>query len=203
MKYLFISIISILSFFNVQAQDYSSWQAVFEKSYEFEKAAEYQQAIEALKDHYTEDSYDYNIRYGWLYYNIGDYPSSKKYYKMAMDLLPYSLEAKFGYVLPLSGLGEWDQIVEIYNAMIELDPKNTVVNYRLGAIYYGRKNYQNAYNYLEEVINLYPNDYDSNLLFAWTNFKMGKLKEAKVLFNKVLLIKPSSESAKEGLTLIQ
>jgi len=84
-----------------------------------------------------------------------------------------------------------------------LDPKNTIVHYRLGVIYYDRKDYQKAYNYLEEVINLYPNDYYSNLQFAWTNFQMGKLKEAKVLFNKVLLIKPDCESAEEGLGLIQ
>ena len=120
-----------------------------------------------------------------------------------MEILPYSHEAKLGYVLPLAGLGEWDQVIEIYNSMIKLDPKNTLVNYRLGAIYYERKDYQKAYDALEEVINLYPNDYSSNLLFAWTNFQMGKLKEAKVLFNKVLLIKPDSESAFEGLKLIQ
>ena len=120
-----------------------------------------------------------------------------------MDLLPYSHEAKLGYVLPLAGLGEWDKIISIYHSIIKLDPKNTLVNYRLGAIYYERKDYQKAYDYLEEVINLYPNDYDSNILFAWTNFQMGKLKEAKVLFNKVLLIRPDSESATEGLKLIQ
>lgn len=203
MKYLIIISLLFLSFLDANAQAYSSWQIAFEKSYDLEKNSNYKEALEVLKDQYVSDSYDFNIRYGWLYYNLGDYPNSKEYYKKAMELLPYSHEAKFGYVLPLAGLGEWDHIITIYNSMLELDPSNTVINYRLGAIYYERKDYQKAYNYLEEVINLYPNDYDSNLLFAWTNFQMGKLKEAKVLFNKVLLIKPSSESAKEGLTLIQ
>ena len=203
MKYLIILSLLFLSFLDSIAQDYSSWQIAFEKSYDLEKNSNYKEALEVLKDLYVSDSYDFNIRYGWLYYNLGDYPNSKEFYKKAMELLPYSHETKFGYVLPLAGLGEWDHILTIYNSMLELDPSNTVINYRLGAIYYARKDYQKAYNYLEEVINLYPNDYDSNLLFAWTNFQMGKLKEAKVLFNKVLLIKPSSESAKEGLTLIQ
>ena len=203
MKYLIIISLLFFSFLDSDAQDYSSWQIAFEKSYDLEKNSNYKEALEVLKDLYVSDSYDFNIRYGWLYYNLGDYPNSKEFYKKAMELLPYSHEAKFGYVLPLAGLGEWDHILTIYNSMLELDPSNTVINYRLGAIYYARKDYQKAYNYLEEVINLYPNDYDSNLLFAWTNFQMGKLKEAKVLFNKVLLIKPSSESAKEGLTLIQ
>ena len=193
---LFISIGSI-------AQDYAAWQSVFEKSYELEKNGQFKASLDALANHYTVDSYDFNIRYGWLYYNLGDYPNSKKYYKLAIDILPYSHEAKFGYALPLAGLGEWNTVVKIYISMLALDPKNTLVNYRLGAIYYERKEYQTSYNHLEEVINLYPNDYDSNLLFAWTNLQMGKLKEAKVLFNKVLLIKPDSESAIEGLKLIQ
>ncbi len=185
------------------AQDYTKWQAAFEKSYALEKRQDFKGALNVLKGYYTENSYDCNIRFGWLYYNLGDFPKSKAYYKKAMEILPYSLEARFGYVLPLAGLGEWDEVINIYNSMLKLDPKNTIVNYRLGAIYYERKNYQAAYNYLEEVINLYPNDYDSNLLFAWTNLQMGKLKEAKVLFNKVLLINPLSESAKEGLKLIK
>lgn len=185
------------------AQDYENWHTVFQESYTLEENDEFQKSLEVLTDIYREDSYDINIRYGWLHYNLGDYPNSKKYYKKAMTILPYSHEAKYGYVLPLAGLGEWNEVIEVYRSMLSIDSKNTVVNYRLGAIYYSREDYQKAYNYLEEVINLYPNDYDSNLLFAWTNFQMGKLKEAKVLFHKVLLINPESESAIEGLSLIQ
>jgi tetratricopeptide (TPR) repeat protein len=185
------------------AQDYESWKDIFEESYALEKKGEYQQSLKILKDIYRDDSYDINIRHGWLYYLIGDFPNSKKYYKKAMTILPYSLEAKFGYVLPLAGLGEWHEVVAVYETMLSIDPKNTLVNYRMGAIYYEQKDYQKAYNYLEEVINLYPNDYPSNLLFAWTNLQMGKLKEAKILFHKVLLIKPDCESAAEGLSIIQ
>ena len=203
MKLLHIALLILLTNTILVAQDYSNWKSIFKQSYKLEKEGKCQEAIDVLSDHYAEDSYDFNIRYGWLYYNLGDYPKSREYYKKAMEILPYSHEAKLGYVLPLSALGAWDEVINIYNSMIELDPKNTLINYRLGAIYYERKDFQKAYDYLEEVINLYPNDYDSNLLFAWTNFQMGKLKEAKVLFNKVLLIKPDSESAEEGLNMIQ
>jgi len=53
------------------------------------------------------------------------------------------------------------------------------------------------------VINLYPFDYDTMILYAWTNFKLGKLREAQVMFNKVLLNKPKDASAMEGLSLIK
>jgi len=203
MKYLVVLFLAINTLSAIHAQDYEKLRAVFEKSYALENDSLYQESLNVLKDHYQANSYDFNIRFGWLYYILGDYPKSKEYYKKAMDILPYSHEAKLGYVLPLAGLGEWDNVIAIYNSMLKNDPKNTIIHYRLGAIYYDRKDYQKAYNFLEEVINLYPNDYYTNLLFAWTNYQMGKLKEAKVLFNKVLLIKPDDASATEGLKLIQ
>jgi tetratricopeptide (TPR) repeat protein len=73
----------------------------------------------------------------------------------------------------------------------------------MGSIYYGRKDYAKSEKYLEKVINLYPFDYDSMILYAWTNFKLGKLREAQVMFNKVLLNKPKDISATEGLSLIK
>lgn len=203
MKYLILTWVLSMYFSYTLAQDFAAWQASFEQSYSLEEEGKYEEAIEVLTSEFVDESYEFNIRFGWLYYNLGDYPNSKKFYKKAMELLPYSQQAKLGYVLPLAGLGEWQEVMSIYKKILETDPKNTLVNYRLGAIYYNLKDFQLAYNHLEEVINLYPNDYDSNLLFAWTNFQMGKLKEAKVLFNKVLLIKPGDESAKEGLSLIQ
>ena len=53
------------------------------------------------------------------------------------------------------------------------------------------------------MINLYPFDYDSLLLYARTNYQLGKLREAQVMFNKVLLNKPKDVSALEGLSLIK
>lgn len=203
MKYAITGVLIIIGISRISAQDFAEWQAAFEKSYEYEQSKDYTQALDVIKNLYVSDSYDFNIRFGWLYYCLGNFPESKKYYNSSMELLPYSLEAKFGYVLPLSALGEWDEVIKIYKSVLEIDPNNTIVNYRLGVIYYERLDYQKAYNHLEEVINLYPNDYDSNVLFAWTNLQMGKLKEAKVLFNKSLLIKPGSQSAKQGLELIK
>lgn len=175
----------------------------FIESYGLEATGNYSNAIEKIIEIYAADSYDMNIRLGWLYYNLGNYPESQKYYQIAMEILPYSIEAKMGYVLPVSGLGYWDRVVEVYISILTIDPQNTLVNYRMGAIYYERKQYEKAYDFLENVINLYPNDFDAVLLYAWTHYQMGKLKEAKVLFNKALLIKPNNASAQYGMGLIK
>ncbi|HSA04943.1 MAG TPA: tetratricopeptide repeat protein, partial [Tenuifilaceae bacterium] len=68
---------------------------------------------------------------------------------------------------------------------------------------YERKDYKQAYTYFEKVVNLYPWDHDSVLMFAWTNYMLGKTREAKILFHKALLYNPDDASAKEGLGLIK
>ncbi len=144
-----------------------------------------------------------NLRLGWLNYMGGAFTESAAFYQKAIRLMPLSTEARLGLVLPLSALGNWEQVIAQYNEILKYDPANSTVNYRLGAIYYNRAEYRTAFRYLEKVVNHYPFDYDSLLLFAWTNLKMGKLQEAKVLFNNTLLYKPDDESAKEGLGLIK
>lgn len=175
----------------------------FTQSYDFEKNSDYQQAISALESVYANDSYEINIRLGWLYYKAGNYLKSQDYYSNAINLMPYSIEPKLGHNLPASALNNWDNVIEMYKKILEIDPQNTFVNYQLGNIYYERKDYAAAFAYFEKVVNLYPFDYDSVLMFAWTNLQLGKLREAKVLFGKTLLISPASQSALDGMKLVK
>ncbi len=201
-RLLFVFIM-LLSGQGLNAQGNDKIYEAFVESYGMEASGNYSKAIEKILNIYSGESYDMNIRLGWLYYKLGNYPLSEKYYQKATQILPYSIEAKLGHVLPLAGLGYWDKVIGIYKDILKIDPQNTLVNYRLGAIYYERKNYEKAYDYLENVINLFPNDFDSILLFAWTHYQMERLKEAKVLFKKALLIKPDNASAQYGLSLIK
>jgi tetratricopeptide (TPR) repeat protein len=193
-------------FFSVMvlmAQDYSRLTAAFSESYTKEKAGKYADAIAALKAYYTADSYEINLRLGWLTYLQGQFPESMGYYNKSIELMPYAIEPRFGVVLPASSLGNWDIVIAQYNKILSIDPNNTVTLYRLGLISYDKKDYKLAYQNFEKVVNLYPFDYQSVLMLAWTNFKLGKTREAKILFNKALLYYPNDASAKEGLSLIK
>lgn len=185
------------------AQDYPALQQAFETSYTLENNGEYNHAIEALRAVYDEDSYAVNLRLGWLTYFSGSFTESTAYYQRAIALMPMSVEARLGYALPASALGNWDLVIKKYEEILQIDPNHSVTNYRLASIYHSRQDYQRAYQYLEKVANHYPFDYDIAILYAWTNFHLGKLREAKVLFNKTLLIRPGDSSALEGLKLIQ
>lgn len=184
-------------------QTTASSQAAFVKSYEFEKADNYTAAITSLKNVYKADSYIVNIRLGWLYYLAKQYTESVKYYDKAIQLKPYAIEARFGCVKPLSALESWDKVKLHYVEILKIDPQNTVANYWLGVIYYNRKDYVNATRLFEKVVNLYPLDYDSVIMLAWSKLNSGKAADAKVLFVHALVLRPEDKSALSGLKLIR
>ncbi len=175
----------------------------FEESYALEAVGNYRQAAAVLNRVYQSDSYEINLRLGWLNFQAGSMEESMNFYSRAITLKPYGIEARFGFVLPLSAMGRWDEVAEQYRRILETDSQNTLANYRMGLILYNRGQFERAETHLEKVVNLYPFDYDSLLLFAWIKFQLGKTREARILFNKVLMHSPGDPSALEGLSLIK
>ncbi|MBK9333291.1 MAG: tetratricopeptide repeat protein [Ignavibacteria bacterium] len=175
----------------------------FSKSLNSETILDYTQAVKDIQEVYLADSYEMNLRLGWLYYKAANYNESMNYYQKAIDLMPYSIEAKLGYNLPASAADLWDKVIENYDKILLQDPQNTFVNYQLGNIYYYRQDYSKANSLFEKVVNLYPFGYDGLLMFAWTNYQLGLYRESKILFNKVLMLSPGDASALEGLGLIK
>ncbi len=196
---LFIAAIAL----QAHSQDFSKLEEAFSKSYTYENDGDYTKAVDALKSVYSEDSYEINLRLGWLTYQLGNFTESAAYYQKAIALKPYSVEARFGYVYPVSAQGNWGIVKAQYFKILEIDEMNTLANYRLGMIFYGAEDYATALKYFEKVVNQYPFDYDSTIMYAWTYYKLGKLREAEVLFKKALLMKPGDESANEGLKLVK
>jgi tetratricopeptide (TPR) repeat protein len=177
--------------------------AAFSKSYALEKNGDFTGSMEPLKKVYDESSYELNLRLGWLNYNAGLFDESVIFYNRAQKLKSYSEEARFGLILPLAALGKWNDVIKIYDAILEVSPNNSVALYRLGLIYYGRKDYNRANTLFKKVVDLYPFGYDGLLMLAWTSYFLGNTSQAKVLFNKVNLYSPGDKSAKEGLELIK
>ncbi len=185
------------------AQNEKTLQEAFAASYKAEAAGEYTRAIEFLRKEYNENSYEINLRLGWLTYNNGSFSESAAYYNKAIQLMPYSIEARLGFALPASAMGNWEHVNNRYQEILKIDPNHYLTNYRAGLIHYYREDYQTAFKHFERIANLYPFDFDAIVMFAWTNLRLGKNREARVLFNKALLIRPGDESATEGLGMIK
>jgi len=201
LKKILIGIIFFTGFSYATAQ--SNVINAFEESYKLEKGGKNKEALDAMKKVYNEQSYELNLRLGWLAYLSGKFTESIAYYNNCINKLPMSVEARLGIVLPLSAMGNWNQIIDHYNVILSVDPHNSLVNYRMGVIYYERKQYDKAESYLKNVINLYPFDHDTMLMLGWVKLRQGNLNQAKLLFEKTLMANPADASAKEGLSLIR
>jgi tetratricopeptide (TPR) repeat protein len=200
---IILLILTAAGFSAVAQVSQEALEAAFNKSYQLEKAGDFSVASDVLKKIFDESSYELNLRLGWLNYNAGLFDESVIFYSNAQKLKPYSEEARFGLILPKAALGRWNEVIELYNKILEISPNNSVSLYRLGLIYYGRKDYNKAQPLFKKVVDLYPFGYDGLLMLGWTSYFLGNYPQAKVLFNKVLLYSPGDASAKEGLKLIK
>lgn len=154
-------------------------EAAYAKSYEKEKSGDFSAAMDALKNVYDKSSYEMNLRLGWLNYNAGLFDESIIFYTNAHQLKPYSEEARFGLILPKAALGRWNEVIELYDKILEINPNNTVALYRLGLVYYGRKDYNKAFPLFQKVVDLYPFGYDGLLMLGWTSYFLGNTTRPK------------------------
>ncbi len=182
------------------AQTYGEIQNAFKLSYANEYKADYSSAIINLQKVYKENSYECNLRLGWLHYLANKYEKSLDYYQKAIALKKYSVEARMGYIKPANMLKKYTDVYNKYEEILTIDPYNSVANYWVGVSYYNVKKYDIAAKYFELVVNMYPFDFDGNHMLGWTYLYLGRKSEAKILFEKALLYKPTDESSKSGLS---
>lgn len=201
LKKIIFALFFVATFGSISAQE--NINDAFKESYTSETNGKYSQAINQIKKFYKADSYEINIRLAWLSYEAGQYTESASYYSKCIKLKPLSVEALLGLTYPTSAMGNWDQVMDAYKKVIKIDKYNYSANLRLGQIYLNRKEYNKADEYFQLLLNMYPFTYDVVLNTAWNNFYMGKFREAKVLFEKVMWLNPGDESAQSGLDKIQ
>jgi tetratricopeptide (TPR) repeat protein len=175
----------------------------FSLSYASESKKNYQQAINDLIAVYDDKSYEINVRLGWLYYYLEAYEVSKKYYEIAVQINPNSVEGRLGLVLPSSALANWDLVLQQYLEILKIDDLNATVNYFTGLIFYNKSEFSNAEKYFEKVYEHYPFNYDTAIVLAITKQKLKKDSDAKNLYMKALLFYPGDQTALEGLKSLE
>jgi tetratricopeptide (TPR) repeat protein len=188
---------------NLNAQADSKVLAAFAESYKAELSGNYTVAVSEIRSVYQADNYPMNVRLGWLLLLARQYTESVIYYDKSIKLKPYGIEARFGMIKSFNALESWDKVKEQYEAILKIDGQNTTSLYWLGVLLYNRKDYDNAAKNFEKIVNLYPMDYGSVIMLAWTKFYQGKREDAKILFNHALLLSPNDSSAISGLNQIK
>lgn len=198
-----VVIIFITLSYNITAQTITEIADAFKESYTQETNGKYSDAVKTMKKVYKADSYPINLRLGWLTYLAGQYTESVSYYSKSIKLKPLSIEARLGMTYPASAMGNWENVITQYKDIIKLDAANYTANLKLGQIYYSRKDYSTAEKYFNVVLNHYPFTYDPVIGAAWNYLQMGKMRQAKILFEYALMLNPEDESATAGLKLIK
>src|SRR5574343_966118 len=110
---VFSLILLTLSITPIFAQE-NSVQSALEKSYALEKTANYNEAAQSLMQVYNEKSYEINLRLGYLKYMAGAYNDALSFYKKAIQIMPYAIEPRLGFVYPAAALNKWDDVVSQY-----------------------------------------------------------------------------------------
>ena len=201
-KWFFI-VILFMTFISYNCKDRQTDKlAAFTKSIQFEKDNKYDLALKEMEKIQNDFAEDYltNLRLGWLYYNNKKYTESIKFYNEAFRLTSNKgVESLLGLTYPYDALGKTDDLIEIYKKVLEIDNNNYTANLQLGIIYYYKKNYSTAKNFLAKVYSLYSSDYSANLYLGWTMLNLKNIPKAKEHFINALINNINDKSAKEGL----
>lgn len=167
-------------------------------SYNYEKMQDYNDAIKALMPVYNAypNGYTVNLRLGWLYYLKGNYKNSLYHYKKAIKILPYSVEARLGYTLPLLAQEKYKDVVDTCYQILKIDFYNYYGNLRLSFSLKKLKDYANAQKVVQKMLSLYPTDINFLVELGTIYFEIKDFKSAKQVFNDVLILDPVNSTAK-------
>jgi len=202
-KLLSLVLISQILTLALNGQSDAKIQAAFAESYKAELNTNYGIAVSEIKSVYQADNYSMNARLGWLLFLSKQYTESISYYEKAIKLKPNCIEARFGLIKDHNALENWGKVKEQYEAILKIDDQNTTSLYWLGVLLYNRKEYENAALNFEKIVNLYPMDYGSVIMLAWTKLYQGKTDQARVYFNQALILSPNDASATSGLNQLK
>lgn len=203
LKTKLVIIVTFVTFSISYGQNDSEIQAAFADSYKAELSGNYAVSVSEIRSVYRADNYNMNARLGWLLFLSKQYTESVNYYDRAIKLKPYCIEARFGMIKALNALESWDKVKEQYESILRIDDQNTTSLYWLGVLLYNRKDYDGAAKNFEKIVNLYPMDYGSVIMLAWTKYYQGRTTDARLLFNQALLLSPNDASAISGLNLLK
>ena len=172
----------------------------YHQSYRYEKSQNYTDAIRALApviEAYPQ-GYTVNLRLGWLNYLKGAHATARAHYEAAIKIMPDSIEARLGHLLPLLAQERYTDAEAVARAVIRVDPANYYANLRLAFALRMQQKYDAAEDIVIRQLGYYPTDV--SLLTEWGLIKTAKHLPAERIFNDVLTLDPENVTAKAQLS---
>ena len=119
---------------------------------------------------------------------------AKKYFELAIQLMPFEIDYKIKYGAFLLNLNKKDEAYVIFNNALELNPAIKEIHLNLGYIALTDKEFSKANNSLKKAIALDPNyvlAYENMVLLAE---KQNNITDMKFYLNKILEIEPDHKA---------
>lgn len=199
-------ILILLAIFNFSfGMSFEDIKKAYHLSYQYEKMQDYKDAIKVLIPIYNKypTGYTVNLRLGWLYYLNKNYANSKFHYEKAIKALPYSIEAKLGYTLPLLAQGKFSDVEKVCYSIISKDYYNYYANLRLSYVLRKEKKFEDAQKIVNKMLLVYPTDVKFLTELALIKYALKDYKTAKKIFQDIIILDPENILAKNYLYKIK
>lgn len=150
-----------------------------------------------------QDYFEAFMQLGIIYSNQRN-PLATDYLLTAIELKPESPEAYYQLGLFFQENGEPAKAVEIYNNLLNIEPRFTFAIYNLGYIYLVYyKEFENAVNYFSRVLELDPGNFEALYNRGYGYELMGKTEAAKNDYRRALELKANYNLAIQGLNRLE
>lgn len=171
---------------------------VYHRSFAYEQAENYTDAISAMSEVYQAypQGYTVNLRLGWLYYMNGNFANAAAHYDAAINVAPYALEAKSGKLLPLLAQQKYEAAETLAYQIVTADFYNYYGNLRLAyALRMQGKNEQ-AMTLVSKMLIIYPTDTLYLTEIGLLQQALGEDERAAAVFSDLLILDPENVTAK-------
>lgn len=149
------------------------------------------------------DAVDVLLFRGHLEYRDRNLEASRDAFRKLVGIRPERPEFHLGKARAEIGLGEFQQAIKSLEYPLKVGATHPPTNYFRALVAYRTRDYQNALNYAEIVLNLTPGDARAQLIAGAAAFALGRYEIALDKLKKVLERAPDVKLARELLGLSQ
>lgn len=130
-----------------------------EKAATFRLAGQFDRAREALDQcsNFKNVSADYHFQIGKLMDSIGEYEEAMEQYRLATELDPNHLEARFALAYACDLRGDEEAAIGHYKQILKQNPNHVSALLNLAILYEDRADYENAAACVNTVLSSHPN----------------------------------------------
>jgi tetratricopeptide (TPR) repeat protein len=171
------------------------------KSYQYEKAQNYEDAIKAIAVLKDQD-YLIQLRLGWLYYLSGNYANSRQRYQMAIAAAPKAIEPRLGYMLPLLAQARYAEVEAVARQVLTMDSANYYASLRLAVALRLQEKLAPAAEVNVAMLELYPTDVSFLIELGLVHVAQQDQVAARQVFHRVLTLDPENVTAKTQLAAL-